>query len=49
MAHSLYIPDSANMPEDFSRKNTLFHKPSGNYYNMVRRGDDYYQRRYQIG
>jgi tetratricopeptide (TPR) repeat protein len=49
MAHSIYTPKNADMPEDFTRKNTLFHKPSGNYYNLIRRDDGYYQRRYQIG
>jgi len=49
MASSLSTPDSGKMPEDFTRRNTLFHKPSGNYYTMVRRGDSFYQRRYQMG
>ena len=37
------------MPEDFAVRNTVYNKASGDYYAMIRRGDEFYQRRHQIG
>ena len=37
------------MPEDFAVRNTVYNKASGDYYTMIRRGNEYYQRRHQIG
>jgi tetratricopeptide (TPR) repeat protein len=48
MARSFYPPDSANILEDFAKNNTYYHKPSDNYFTMLRRDGQYYQRRYQI-
>ena len=35
--------------EDFTRNNTYYHAPSDTHYEMLRRGDRIFQRRYQIG
>ena len=40
---------SDNMPEDFAVRNTVYNQASGDYYAMIRRGDEYYQRRHQVG
>ncbi len=37
------------MPEDFAVRNTVYNKASGDYYTMIRRGDEFYQRRHQLG
>ncbi len=36
------------MVEDFTNKNTFYHQPSDSYFTMLRRGGQYYQRRYQL-
>ncbi|HEX4807318.1 MAG TPA: tetratricopeptide repeat protein [Bryobacteraceae bacterium] len=48
MARSFYQPSSTNMVEDFSNKNSFYHKPSDSYFRMLQRDGRYYQRRYQI-
>jgi predicted CXXCH cytochrome family protein len=48
MGRSFYRPSPANTVEDYSKNNTYFHKPSESYFTMLRRGDKYYQRRYQL-
>src|SRR5205085_3263073 len=47
MGRSFYRPSPANTVEDYSRKNTYFHKPSDSYFTMLRRDGKYYQRRHQ--
>jgi predicted CXXCH cytochrome family protein len=49
MGRSVSRATSDNMPEDFAVRNTVYNKASGDYYAMIRRGDEYYQRRHQIG
>ena len=36
-------------PKTFAVRNTVYNKASGDYYAMIRRGDEYYQRRHQVG
>jgi Flp pilus assembly protein TadD len=47
MARSLFEPSAANTIELYDRE--FFHAASDTHYAMVRRGSDYYQRRWQIG
>ena len=49
MGRSIYKPSASNLVEDYKEHNTVFHKPSGMYYAMLRRDDGFYQKRYQIG
>ena len=49
MGRSISRATSDNMPEDFAVRNTVYNKASGDYYTMIRRGDEFYQRRHQIG
>jgi Flp pilus assembly protein TadD len=49
MSRSIYRPDSSNMVEDFTSRNTFHDAPSGNYYTMIHRDEGYYQQRHQIG
>ena len=49
MGRSISRATSDNMPEDFAVRNTVYNKASGDYYTMIRRGDESYQRRHQIG
>ncbi len=49
MGRSISKPDSGNMVEDFDNRNTVFHQASGDYYTMIRRGREYFQRRHQVG
>jgi predicted CXXCH cytochrome family protein len=49
MGRSISRATFDNMPEDFAVRNTVYNKASGDYYTMIRRGDEYYQRRHQIG
>jgi predicted CXXCH cytochrome family protein len=49
MARSIYKPDPANMVEDFDNHTTVVHQASGDYYTMIRRGNEYFQRRHQVG
>ena len=48
MGRSLFRPSAENTVEDYSRKNTYFHKASDSYFTMLRRDGKYYQQRYQI-
>jgi Flp pilus assembly protein TadD len=49
MARSIYKPGGADMPEDFANHKTVVHQASGDYYTMIHRGNEYFQRRHQIG
>jgi predicted CXXCH cytochrome family protein len=49
MARSFYRPRPENTVEDYTRKNSYYHKPSDSYFTMLRRDGKYYQRRHQIG
>jgi predicted CXXCH cytochrome family protein len=48
MARSFYRPSPMNAVEDYTKKNTFYHKASDSYFTMLRRDGKYYQRRYQI-
>ncbi len=49
MGRSVSRASPDTMPEDFAVRNTVYNKASGDYYTMIRRGDEFYQRRHQIG
>ena len=49
MSRSFYRPQVSNMVEDYADKNQYYHYASDTHYEMVRQGDHFYQRRYQIG
>jgi tetratricopeptide (TPR) repeat protein len=49
MGRSFYRPTPQNQIEDYSNRNTYYHQPSDTYFQMIRRGDRYFQLRYQIG
>jgi tetratricopeptide (TPR) repeat protein len=49
MAKSFAHPRPENTVEDYGNKNHFFHGPSNTYFEMIRRGADYFQLRYQIG
>ncbi len=49
MGKSFARPRPENTVEDYTRNNKFFHKASNTWFEMVRRGGDYYQRRYQMG
>ncbi|MCB9385615.1 MAG: tetratricopeptide repeat protein [Bryobacterales bacterium] len=46
MGRSFYLPSSGNMPEDWNA--SFRHEASGRTYEMFRRGESYYVRRYRI-
>jgi predicted CXXCH cytochrome family protein len=48
MAKSFYRPTPANTVEDYTDKNTFYHKPSDSYFSMRQRDGKLYQRRYQM-
>lgn len=48
MGKSFYRPSPDKMVEDFAPKSTYYHQPSDSYFVMIHRGDEYYQRRYQL-
>jgi tetratricopeptide (TPR) repeat protein len=48
MGRSFYRPSPLNTVEDYTGKNTFYHKASDSYFTMLRRDGNYYQRRYQI-
>ncbi len=48
MGRAFYRVRPEKMVEDFANANTYFHAPSGDHYTMVRRGDQYFQRRSQL-
>src|SRR5438105_3042274 len=47
MARSFYRATPANMLEHFRDGGSFYHKASDRYYQMIRRGDRYFERRYQ--
>lgn len=50
MARSFAVATPALLNiEDFSKRNKLDHAPSGDRFEMLRRGDHFFQRRYQLG
>ncbi len=49
MARSFYRPAPENTVEDYTNKNTYYHKLSDSYFQMIQRGGRYFQRQYQIG
>ncbi len=49
MARSFYRPAPENTVEDYSNKNTYYHKASDTYFQMVQRDGRFFQRQYQIG
>jgi tetratricopeptide (TPR) repeat protein len=49
MARSFVRSSAANTIEDYSRQNTYDHALSDTHYAMIRRGGEFYQRRWQIG
>jgi tetratricopeptide (TPR) repeat protein len=49
MAKSFARPRPENTVEDYTNKNRFYHEPSGTYFEMIQRGGDYFQLRYQIG
>lgn len=48
MGRSFYRPTPETMAENFSRKNTYYHQPSGSYFTMLKRDGQYFQRRHQF-
>ena len=49
MARSFYRLTPENTIEDFTNKNTFYHKASDTYFEMIQRDGQYFQRQYQIG
>jgi tetratricopeptide (TPR) repeat protein len=49
MARSFKPPDMADPIEDFRTRNRYYHQASGTWFEMLRRNDGYYQKRWQIG
>src|SRR5271167_3637701 len=49
MAQSFYRPKPENTVEDYTGKNTYYHRASDTYFAMIQRGGRYFQRQYQIG
>jgi tetratricopeptide (TPR) repeat protein len=49
MAKSFGHPRPENTIENYTVKNRFYHQPSNTYFEMIRRGADYFQLRYQIG
>jgi len=49
MAKSFAHPGPENTVEDYTNNNHFYHAPSNTYFEMIRRGGDYFQLRYQIG
>jgi tetratricopeptide (TPR) repeat protein len=49
MAKSFAHPRPDNTVEDYTNNNHFYHAPSNTYFEMIRRGSDYFQLRYQIG
>lgn len=49
MGRSFYPATPANMVENFDRGASFYHKPSDRYYQVSRRGDQFFLRRHQIG
>jgi tetratricopeptide (TPR) repeat protein len=49
MAKSFGRPRPENTVENYTNNNHFYHAPSNTYFEMIRRGGDYFQLRYQIG
>lgn len=49
MGRSFFRPSPENMPEDSLKNSRFHHRATDTRYEMVRRGGDYFQRRWQIG
>lgn len=49
MARTFYRPSPENTKEDYSAAADIYHAPSDSHYAMIRRGGEYFQRRWQIG
>ncbi|MEI9975090.1 MAG: tetratricopeptide repeat protein [Ignavibacteriota bacterium] len=49
MGRSFAAPQAKIPIEDFTRNNAYYHAPSDTHYQMLRRGDRIFQRRYQVG
>jgi predicted CXXCH cytochrome family protein len=49
MAKSFGHPRPENTVESYAGNNHFYHAPSDTYFEMIRRGSDYFQLRYQIG
>src|SRR5260370_30108211 len=49
MGKSFFRPAAENTIEDYSKENHYYHAVSDTHYVMLRRGDQFIQRRYQIG
>jgi predicted CXXCH cytochrome family protein len=49
MAKSFAHPRPENTVEDYTTNNRFYHAPSNTYFEMIRRGGEYFQLRYQIG
>src|SRR5438876_6629386 len=49
MARSFFRPTAENAIEDYTRQNTFYHALSDTHYAMIRRGGEFYQRRWQTG
>ena len=47
MGRSFYRATAASMAGQFHEGAAYYHKPSDRYYQMLRRGDTFFQRRYQ--
>jgi predicted CXXCH cytochrome family protein len=48
MARSFSRPAAGGVIEDWERNNTFLHAPSQRHYEMIRRGDEFFLRRYQL-
>ena len=49
MGRSFSAPKPEILIEDFTKNNTYYHAASGTHYEMLRKGDRIFQRRYQLG
>ena len=49
MGRSFSVPRPDILIEDFARNNSYYHPASDTHYQMLRRGDRIFQRRYQLG
>ena len=49
MGRSFSIPTAANVVEDYTHANTIFHQPSGLRYTMIERNGEFFERRSEAG
>src|SRR6202044_2555304 len=49
MGRSFFIPTAANVVEDYTHANTVFHQPSGLHYAMVEHNGEFFEQRSQAG